>query len=66
MENELLTVEAVAKQLGVHVQTVRGWIKEGDLEALRFGGRTGYKIEAEDLRQFLADRKHREPKKAAA
>ncbi len=65
MEEELLTVDQVAKQVGVHPQTVRTWIKDGELRALRFGGRTGYKIERGDLREFWESRKT-VTKKAAA
>jgi len=36
----LLTIKDVAAILGVHGRTVRRWIEEGSLRALRFG-RTG-------------------------
>jgi len=65
MTEELLSVEDVSRRIGVHAQTVRGWIKDGDLRALRFGGRTGYKIEPGDLQAFLESRKG-DTKKAAA
>ncbi len=65
MTEELLSVEDVSRRIGVHAQTVRGWIKDGDLRALRFGGRTGYKIEPSDLQAFLESRKG-DAKKAAA
>jgi len=65
MTEELLSVEDVSRRIGVHAQTVRGWIKGGDLRALRFGGRTGYKIEPGDLQAFLESRKG-DAKKAAA
>lgn len=51
----LYTIGEVAKIVGVHRTTVSGWIKEGRLEAIRFGHRT-VRIKYDDLTKFLAAR----------
>jgi excisionase family DNA binding protein len=52
---ELLTVRDVADQLGVSAQTVRRWVREGDLEALKLGSRRGasVRIPPRAVDQFL-------------
>jgi len=44
--------------LGVHIQTVRGWIKTGELRAIDVGGgrRATYRIPASALDEFQAAR----------
>src|SRR3990167_3411332 len=37
MSQELYSVEQVAERLGLHVRTVRGYIREGRLSAVRIG-----------------------------
>jgi excisionase family DNA binding protein len=56
-ENRLLTVDEVARQLGVHPDTVRNWIKSGELAAIDLGGRAGYRISEADLSAFLQKRR---------
>lgn len=56
-DTEMLTVEDVAKQLKVHVKTVRHWINTGELEAMDIG--RGYRISKADLRAFIEKRKQR-------
>jgi excisionase family DNA binding protein len=46
----LYSVEQVAEQLGLHVKTVRNYIREGRLKAVRVGKQ--YRISAEDLAAF--------------
>ncbi len=46
-------VKDVVDMLKVHEQTVRRWIKQGELPALLFGRRGGYRIKASDLEAFL-------------
>lgn len=43
----LLSVDQVAGQLGMHVRTVRRYVREGKLKAVRIGKQ--YRIEASDL-----------------
>ena len=51
-----LTVADVAGRIGAHEQTVRGWIKSGELKAARFGTRLGYHIKRSDYEDFLRRR----------
>jgi excisionase family DNA binding protein len=48
---ELLTVEEAAKQVKMHPDTIRRFIREGKLEASRVGGR--WRVHAEVLRKFV-------------
>jgi excisionase family DNA binding protein len=47
-----LTVDEVAEILGVHAETVRRWVREGRLEAARWGGRLHFTADA--IRRFQA------------
>ena len=46
----LLSVEQVADQLGLHVRTVRRYIRDGKLDAVRIGKQ--YRISRADLETF--------------
>src|SRR4029450_6317414 len=50
MERGWLSVEQVAEQLGLHVRTVRGYIRDGRLKAVRIGKQ--YRIAPADLHAF--------------
>ena len=54
--DQLLTVADVAGRIGAHEQTVRSWIKTGELKAARFGTRIGYRIKRSDYEDFLRRR----------
>jgi excisionase family DNA binding protein len=54
-DEELLTVEDAAKKVKVHPETIRGWIRSGELPAVDIGGK--YRIYPEDLNAFLKSRK---------
>jgi excisionase family DNA binding protein len=56
MDDTLFTVEEVAARLAVHPETVRKWIKNGQLRATNLGGRAGYRISRSALDQFLRER----------
>jgi excisionase family DNA binding protein len=56
IDDTLFTVEEVASRLGVHPETVRKWIKNGQLRATNLGGRAGYRISKSALDQFLRER----------
>jgi excisionase family DNA binding protein len=53
---QLLTVADTASHIGAHEQTVRLWIKRGELKASKFGTRIGYRIRRADYDAFLARR----------
>jgi excisionase family DNA binding protein len=50
MESGWLSVEQVAERLGLHVRTVRGYIRDGRLRAVRIGKQ--YRIARADLDAF--------------
>jgi excisionase family DNA binding protein len=50
MSQELYSVEQVAERLGLHVRTVRNYVRDGRLKAVRIGKQ--YRIAREDLEAF--------------
>lgn len=53
-DSQWLTVRDVATSLKVHEETVRRWIRRGDLVALDLGGpRAGYRVRRSDLDRFI-------------
>lgn len=50
-KDNYLTVKDIADLLKVAENTVRGWVKSGDLRAIDLG--KGWRIEAVDLKLFL-------------
>jgi excisionase family DNA binding protein len=55
MPEKQFTVEEVAEELRVHPETVRQWIREGELDAFDTG--RGYRISRKDLDDFIQRRK---------
>ena len=49
----LYSPEEAADYLGIHVQTVRGWIRSGRLRASRLAGQRALRIRASDLQSVL-------------
>jgi excisionase family DNA binding protein len=49
----LYSPEDVARYLGVHVQTVRGWIRSGRLPARRLAGQRALRIRESDVEAVL-------------
>lgn len=68
MEHDrVLTVNQVAERLQVNEQTVRRWLREGDLVGAPLGGRTGWRIPESEVAAFLERRRlQAETGKAAA
>src|SRR5438270_1534143 len=54
-----LTTSDVATRLGVSLDTVRRWLRSGELKGTPFG-RAGYRIEDADFQAFL-HRRQRQP-----
>jgi excisionase family DNA binding protein len=50
MADELYSVEQVAERLGLHVRTVRNYVRDGKLPAVRIGKQ--YRIANSDLESF--------------
>lgn len=56
-ETKWLTVQDVAERFDVSIETVRRWIRSGELPVLDLGGpRLGYRISEQDLAAFVAAR----------
>lgn len=51
MPQEWFTADEVAEQLGLHVRTVRGYLRDGRLTAVRIGKQ--YRIARADLEAFV-------------
>ncbi len=49
----LYSPEEAATYLGVHVQTIRAWIRTGRLRASRLAGQRALRIRASDLASVL-------------
>ena len=54
-DDKMLTVQQVADQIQVNPETVRHWIRTGELDALDIGG--AYRISRVDLNDFIQRRK---------
>jgi excisionase family DNA binding protein len=55
MPDKMLSVEDVAAELGVNPETVRVWIRSGELVAFSIG--KGYRISRADLDDFIRRRR---------
>ena len=55
MPDKMLSVEDVAGELGVNPETVRVWIRSGELVAFSIG--KGYRISRTDLDDFIRRRR---------
>ena len=54
--DEWLTVRDVAARLKVREETVRRWVRDGDLPALALGRKAGLRIRPADVDAFIAAR----------
>ena len=55
MAEELLTLRQVAEELQLHVDTVRDWVREKKLNAIKLSARE-YRVRRSDLNKFLQER----------
>jgi len=51
MTKQLYSADEVAERLGLHVRTVRGYLRDGRLRAVRIGKQ--YRITSDDLEAFV-------------
>ncbi|WP_156754390.1 helix-turn-helix domain-containing protein [Actinokineospora pegani] len=49
----MLSLEQVAERLGLHVRTVRGYVRDGRLKAVRIGKQ--YRVAEDDLAEFTGE-----------
>ena len=57
MTERVLTVNQVAERLQVNVQTVRRWLRNGELIGTPIGGRTGWRVAESEIQAFLDRRR---------
>ena len=50
-----LTVEETADRLSVHSQTVRRWLRSGQLEGTSINRRAGWRISETEVQRFLSE-----------
>jgi excisionase family DNA binding protein len=50
-----LTVEETAKRLSVHEQTVRRWLRAGQLDGTSINRRAGWRISEAEIQRFLSE-----------
>jgi excisionase family DNA binding protein len=56
MEQERwLTVEETAERLSVHEQTVRRWLRAGQLSGTSINRRAGWRIPESEIHRFLSE-----------
>jgi len=53
MSDKWLTVNAIAQTLEIHPETVRRWVRAGELPGIMLGRRGGYRVKETELNQFL-------------
>lgn len=50
-----LTLEQIAEELQIHIETVRNWVREKKLPAYKVG--RVYRVKREDFEKFLENRR---------
>ena len=53
IDERWFSVDQIAARLQVTEETVRRWLRSGELAGRNFGGRTGYRIREADVNAFL-------------
>ncbi len=56
-ESAWLRTPEAARYLGVHIETLRRWAREGGIPAAKLGNRGGFRFKREDLDRFLEGRR---------
>ncbi len=55
MDEELLTVAEVARRLKVHQETVRRWLRVGQLRGIKLSDQAGYRVRPSELERMLQE-----------
>jgi excisionase family DNA binding protein len=55
-QTDWMRTPEAAKYLGVHIETMRRWAREGAVPAAKLGNRGGFRFRREDLDRFLEGR----------
>ena len=55
--SEWVRTPEAARYLGVHIETMRRWAREGAIPAAKLGNRGGFRFRVEDLDRFLEARR---------
>jgi excisionase family DNA binding protein len=50
-----LTLEQIAEELQIHIETVRNWVRDKKLPAYKVG--RVYRVKRDDFEKFLAERR---------
>ncbi len=53
-DEQWLTVVQIASRLQVHEETVRRWLRTGQLKGRNFKGKSGYRVRSDDLEAFMS------------
>jgi excisionase family DNA binding protein len=61
-----LSTDEAARMLGLHIQTLRGYIRDGKLAAFRIAGQRSLRIRRQDLSDLLKHLDHQPPKQLTA
>jgi len=57
----MLTLNEVAKKLNLHYNTIYGYVRSGELKAIKF--KKNYRIEERELEEFIKNRRFKIDKK---
>ena len=61
-KSDWLRTPEAARYLGVHIETMRRWAREGLIPAAKLGNRGGFRFRREDLKLRLEGRRRSQPK----
>lgn len=53
---KMLRLDEVADRLGVNIETVRRWARNGEIEVIDLGGKAGYRVTESALDRFIRSR----------
>lgn len=55
-DERMLTVKDIAERLQTNQETIRRWLRAGELRGMQLGDRSGYRVPVSELRRFIAAR----------